>query len=92
MSQQHWNAKIIDPALIKVRNDHTLKVKHVSIALIPVILVQLMTNLALPSSRASNYSRILYNQIHQIKLADFMALFDPIYYHGLPAMIYIHLP
>lgn len=88
MSQQHWNAKIIDPALVRPRIDHTLKVKSVSLELIPVILVQLMTNLSLPLSRASNYSRILYNQIHQIKLADFMALFDPMYYDGLPAMIY----
>ena len=88
MSQSHWNNKIIDPVLLKPRCDHTLKVKTVDVALVPVILVQLMTNLDLSLARASNYARILYNQIHQIKLADFMSLFDPIYYDGLPAMVY----
>ena len=62
--------------LIIPRKDHTLLAFHVNPDLLPCMIYMLKTNPKLTIVRAMNYSRALYRQISDIKVARLLQIFE----------------
>ena len=76
MTQLFRPRKQLDPKLINVRKDPTLKVRSVPSYLVPYILLEVAENLDLTIRRAMNYVKILHHQLFTISLDIIVAALE----------------
>ena len=86
LAERYAKPKKVDPRLIKPRKDHTLNSFSVDKALLPYVILVLISDIKLPLVRAMNYARILYVQMETLALYEVIDFFLPLGHKGLDAL------